>query len=170
MTLRKYAIEEAYELLDAIEAGDDREIADELGDFLLQVVFHSQMAAERGAFDFDTVCRGQVEKLIRRHPHVFGESQAATADAVISQWDAIKRAEKGNAPPKTVLEKIPRHLPALLQAEKFLKKTRTLEPPVEPRPAEQLAAELLQLVETITAQGLSAEDLLRAELKRQDRP
>lgn len=170
MTLRKYAVEEAYELLDAIEAGDDREMADELGDFLLQVVFHSQMAAERGAFDFDAVCRGQVAKLIRRHPHVFGESQAATSDAVISQWEAIKRAEKGNDPPKTVLEKIPRHLPALLQAEKFLQKTRTLEPPAEPRAAEELAAELLRLVESITAQGLSAEELLRAELKRHDHP
>ena len=73
MTLRRYAIEEAYELLDAIEAGDDREIADELGDVLLQVVFHSQMAAERGAFDFDTVCRGQENSMA-----IFGAGAAAS--------------------------------------------------------------------------------------------
>lgn len=168
LTLRRYAVEEAYELLDAIEGGNDAEIADELGDFLLQVVFHCQMAAERGAFDFDAVCQGQVDKLIRRHPHVFGGTQAETSDAVISQWERIKQAEKKDAPPKTVLERIPRHLPALLQAEKFLKKTRKLTAPESPQSEQDLSGELIRLVEKITAQGLSAEELLRAELKQLD--
>src|SRR3954467_6734596 len=80
MTLRFHAVEEVYELIDAIEAGDDHEMAEELGDLLLQVVFHAQLAKERDAFDFDAVARNISEKLIRRHPHVFGEGDAKTVD------------------------------------------------------------------------------------------
>src|SRR4026209_207125 len=94
MTLRFHAVEEVYELLDAIEAGDDHEMAEELGDLLLQVVFHCQLARERGSFDFEKVCRHIVDKLIRRHPHVFGDSNARTVDAVWAQWEQIKKAEK----------------------------------------------------------------------------
>src|SRR6202049_5205627 len=75
LTLRFHAVEEVYELMDAIEAGDDHEMAEELGDLLLQVVFHCQLARERGAFDFEQVARRITEKLIRRHPHVFGETK-----------------------------------------------------------------------------------------------
>src|SRR6185503_14008953 len=81
-SIRFHAVEEIYELLDAIEAGDDHEMLEELGDILLQVVFHCQLARERRAFDCDDVARHIVEKLIRRHPHVFGDSQAKTVDAV----------------------------------------------------------------------------------------
>ena len=94
MTLRFHAVEEVYELLDAIEAGDDHEMAEELGDLLLQVVFHCQLARERGAFDFEKVARLITEKLIRRHPHVFGDAQAKTVDLVWAQWEKIKHAEK----------------------------------------------------------------------------
>src|SRR5437016_8334827 len=79
-SLRWHAVEEVYELMDAIEAGDDVEMAEELGDLLLQVVFHCQMAEERGAFNFENVTRHIVDKLIRRHPHVFGDSKAKTVD------------------------------------------------------------------------------------------
>src|SRR5438552_13081364 len=85
MSLRFHAVEEVYELMDAIEAGDDHEMLEELGDLLLQVVFHCQLARERGAFDFDQVAGHIVERLIRRHPHVFGESEAKTVDAVWAQ-------------------------------------------------------------------------------------
>src|SRR6266851_2354287 len=81
-SLRWHAVEEVYELLDAIEAGDDHEMIEELGDLLLQVVFHCQLAKERGAFDFEQVCRQLADKLIRRHPHVFGKTNARTVDAV----------------------------------------------------------------------------------------
>ena len=94
MTLRFHAVEEVYELMDAIEAGDDHEMLEELGDLLLQVVFHAQLARERKAFDFDAVCQRLVDKLIRRHPHVFGDSNAKTVDAVWAQWEQIKKAEK----------------------------------------------------------------------------
>src|SRR4249920_901581 len=86
-SLRYHAVEEVYELLDAIEAGDDHEMAEELGDLLLQIVFHCQLARERGAFDFEQVCRHLVDKLVRRHPHVFGEAKAKTVDAVWAQWE-----------------------------------------------------------------------------------
>src|SRR5580765_1472995 len=126
MSLRFHAVEEVYELMDAIEAGDDHEMLEELGDLLLQVVFHCQLASERGAFDFEAVCRNIVEKLIRRHPHVFGEASAKTVDAVWAQWEQIKKAEKHgtrHARP-SALDGIPRHLPALLRAEKLVKKAR----------------------------------------------
>src|SRR5438876_8644738 len=84
-SLRFHAVEEVYELMDAIEAGDDHEMVEELGDMLLQVIFHCQLARERKAFDFDTVCRSITEKLIRRHPHVFGDSKAKAVDAVWAQ-------------------------------------------------------------------------------------
>src|SRR5580698_2560508 len=90
MSLRRHAIEEVYELIDAIEARDDQEMAEELGDLLLQVVFHCQLAGERGAFNFEKATRHLVDKLIRRHPHVFGDSKAGTVDAVWAQWDQIK--------------------------------------------------------------------------------
>src|SRR5205809_8010520 len=93
-TLRWHAVEEVYELLDAIEAGDDHEMAEELGDLLLQVVFHCQLAKERGMFDFEGVCRRIVNKLIRRHPHVFGNVKVKNVDQVWANWEKIKQAEK----------------------------------------------------------------------------
>ncbi len=125
-SLRWHAVEEVYELMDAIEAGDDHEMAEELGDLLLQVVFHCQMAKERGAFDFDEVARHITEKLVRRHPHVFGDSKAKTVDAVWAQWEQIKKAEKHGTRHErpSALDGIPRHLPALLRAEKLVKKAR----------------------------------------------
>ena len=91
MSLRRHAIEEVYELIDAIEARDDHEMAEELGDLLLQVVFHCQLARERGAFDFEKVCADLVEKLIRRHPHVFGKTKVKNVDEVWANWEKIKR-------------------------------------------------------------------------------
>src|SRR6266704_6877428 len=86
LTLRRHAIEEVYELIDAIESRDDHEMAEELGDLLLQVVFHCQLAKERGAFDFDKVARHITEKLIRRHPHVFGDVKVKDVDQVWTNW------------------------------------------------------------------------------------
>jgi len=90
-TLRRHAIEEVYELIDAIEAGDDHEMAEELGDLLMQVVFHCQLAKERGAFDFEKVCRLLVEKLVRRHPHVFGTTKVKDVAEVWVNWEKSKR-------------------------------------------------------------------------------
>jgi XTP/dITP diphosphohydrolase len=178
-SIRLHAIEEVYELLDAIEARDDGEMAEELGDMLLQVVFHCQLARERGAFDFEQVARHLVDKLIRRHPHVFGDSQARSIDAVWAQWDRIKRAEKAgtrHARP-SVLDGVPRHLPALMRAEKFVKKARKAglipsETGAAPsrKPTKAIVArQLFALVAQAQKQGWCAEELLRVETRKNER-
>src|SRR3954466_13497849 len=125
-SLRFHAVEEVYELMDAIESGDDHEMVEELGDLLLQVVFHCQLAQERGAYDFEKVAKTISDKLIRRHPHVFGDSDAKTVDEVWTQWDKIKKAEKAGTKSErpSVFDGIPRQLPSLLYAEKLAKKAR----------------------------------------------
>lgn len=114
-------IEEAYETVDAIRSGDLVHMREELGDLLLQVVFHSELAREAGNFDLDEVARGISDKLVHRHPHVFAASDAATTDAVLAQWDAIKRAEKGDQE-KPYLHGVGKGLPALPRAAKLQKK------------------------------------------------
>ena len=121
-SLRGGLLEEAYEVVAAIDASDDENLSEELGDLLLQSVFHAQIAAEEGRFTFDEVARGIAEKLIRRHPHVFGEDHCADSAAVLRRWDEIKRAEKGRTAPESVLDGIPGALPALMRAEKVQKK------------------------------------------------
>ena len=123
-SLKRHLVEETAELLDAIDDQDDAGICDELGDVLLQVAFHAQIAADQGRFDIQDVARTLCEKLIRRHPHVFGQAQAGTADQVITQWDQIKQQERkdkgedrGQA--RGALHGVPRHLPALHRAHKI---------------------------------------------------
>lgn len=120
-TLRAGLVEEAYEVVAAINSGDDSNLREELGDLLLQPIFHAQIAAEEGRFDFDDVARSIVEKLIRRHPHVFGDDCCADSAEVLRKWDEIKRAEKGDAA-ASVLDGISAGLPALMRAEKVQKK------------------------------------------------
>lgn len=172
LTLRRHAIEEVYELIDAIESGDDHEMAEELGDLLLQVVFHCQMAKERGAFDFEKVCRLLVEKLIRRHPHVFGTTKVKDVDEVWANWEKIKHAEKKGTRHErpSALDGIPKHLPALLRAEKLVKKARKAHLLTETRQRRTLsksalAGELFQLASDAQAKGWSAEELLASETR-----
>lgn len=114
-------IEEAYETVDTIQRGDHEHLKEELGDLLLQVVFHSELAEEAGRFNLDDVARGISEKLVRRHPHVFANSDVSTTDGVLQQWDAIKRTEKGEEE-KPYLHGVGKGLPALLRAAKLQKK------------------------------------------------
>ena len=176
-SLRWHAVEEVYELLDAIEAGDDHELEEELGDLLLQVVFHCQLAQERGVFDFEKVARTITEKLIRRHPHVFGNTKVKDVDEVWANWEKIKKAEKHgtrHARP-SALDGIPKHLPALLRAEKLLKKARKAKLLVEGQGAKRrltktaLAKELFVLAELAQRNGWSAEELLRGETGKRER-
>jgi tetrapyrrole methylase family protein/MazG family protein len=120
-SLRGALLEETYEVLAAIEAGDDANLREELGDLLLHVVMHAQMAAEREAFDLDAVADVVCEKMIRRHPHVFGTVAAPDAAAVLANWDAIKWREKGTAP-ESRMDGLPVILPALLKAQKAQEK------------------------------------------------
>ncbi len=116
-------IEEAYEFIDAVERRDLPNMREELGDLLLQVVFHSQMAQEANTFDLNGVIQDICEKLVRRHPHVFGEQRLEKADEVVVQWEAIKKTEKGNAVKEHgALGEVPKHLPALLKALKISKR------------------------------------------------
>ena len=175
-TLRWHAVEEVYELLDAIEAGDDHELEEELGDLLLQVVFHCQLARERDAFDFEKVARHITDKLVRRHPHVFGTLRVKDVDQVWANWEKIKRAEKHgtrHARP-SALDGIPKRLPALLRAAKLVRKAHKarLLAPVSAKPARtkrELAERLFALAQFAQEQGWSAEDLLRGEIKRRER-
>ena len=123
-SIAPYAIEEACEVVDAIERGDMADLADELGDLLLQVVFHAQMASEHGIFDFGDVVEAITAKMIRRHPHVFGAAQELSPDAVKKSWSAIKAQEKaarqaGRPAASSLLAGIPAALPALTRAVKL---------------------------------------------------
>jgi MazG family protein len=177
LTLRRHAIEEVYELIDAIESRDDHEMAEELGDLLLQVVFHAQMAKERGAFDFEKITRQLVDKLIRRHPHVFGTTKVRNVDEVWANWEKIKRAEKAGTKSerKSAFDGIPKHLPALLRAEKLLKKAGKaglLAPKTVPKKSlskSKLSEQIFELAAFAQSRGWCAEEMLAAEIKRRER-
>lgn len=117
-SLRKYLIEEAYEVIEAIDKGDDSELCEELGDLLLQVVFHAQLAAERGVFDFSDVAQAIRDKMIRRHPHVFGEITVKDAAEVLKNWQAIKAGES-ETKRASALHGVPAALPALVRAQRL---------------------------------------------------
>ena len=120
-TIKKNMIEEAYEAADAIEQNDSAELCEELGDVLLQIVFHAQMANEIGEFDFNQVCDGICKKLILRHPHVFSSVKADTSEKVLDNWAEIKKAEKGQADTADVMNAVARSLPALMRGQKIVK-------------------------------------------------
>jgi tetrapyrrole methylase family protein / MazG family protein len=129
-TLRTYLIEEAYEVLDALDSTDDVKFAEELGDLLLQVLFHAQIASEEGRFAICDVIREIYEKMIRRHPHVFGEKRAKDAAEVLRNWEIIKQQERRNksgqsiaeAEPASILDGVPRTLPGLLEGLQLTRK------------------------------------------------
>jgi tetrapyrrole methylase family protein / MazG family protein len=176
MTLRRHAIEEVYELIDAIENRDDHEMAEELGDLLLQVVFHCQLARERGAFDFEQVTRHLVDKLVRRHPHVFGSTKVKDVDEVWANWEKIKHAEKKGTRHErpSVLDGIPKHLPALLRVEKLVKKARKAKLLADGKSARRasksaVAKELFELAAYAQSRGWTAEELLLTETKQREK-
>jgi MazG family protein len=132
-TLSAYVLEETYEVLDAIRGGDPGELCSELGDLLLQIVFMARIASEEGRFTIDDVCDSISEKMIRRHPHVFGETEVDDAAEVLRNWEDIKvqerRAEAGDgsgAAPRSALDGIPSALPALLKAYRMTEKAAAL--------------------------------------------
>ena len=121
-SIAPYTIEEAYEVADAIDRGDLNSLRDELGDLLLQVVYHSQMASELGAFDFATVAAGITDKMIDRHPHVFAKTTVADAAAQSEAWESLKQAERAASGSHGVLDDVSLALPALLRAQKLGKR------------------------------------------------
>jgi ATP diphosphatase len=132
-TIRHYTIEEAYEVADAIERQDFDDLREELGDLLLQPVYHAQMAAERGLFDLGDVVQAITEKLIRRHPHVFGEEAARNAGGAKAKWEEVKAGERARKAEKrpdgasSVLDDVAHALPALARAEKLSKRAASVQ-------------------------------------------
>jgi len=118
-SIKSCLIEETYETIEAIESGEPEKLKEELGDLLMQVVFHANLAEEAGRFNIDDVIVAIREKMIRRHPHVFGESDADNPQAVLKQWEEIKAKEKGNQDRKSALEGIPKSLPSIIQAHRI---------------------------------------------------
>lgn len=118
-SLKPYLIEECYELIDAIDDGIPEQHMDELGDVLLQIALQSEIRSEQGMFCFDDVANGLADKLIRRHPHVFSDVKADTAAEVVRNWERIKAEERAEEEPRSLVDGIPRHLPALQRAQKI---------------------------------------------------
>ena len=173
-SLARYLLEETYETLEAIEGDDPAHLREELGDLLLQVVFHARIAAERtpeeGGFDVEDVAGGIVDKLVHRHPHVFAGLEVADADEVDRNWEALKAAEKRRT---GLLEGVPAALPALAWADKVLGRLeRAGAAGAGSAPAGRTAGdgpvgeELLALVARARAEGLDAEQELRSAVRR----
>jgi XTP/dITP diphosphohydrolase len=163
-----YLIEEAYEVIDAVENGSPDDLREELGDLLWQVLFHAAIAAEVGEYDIDDVARGLTDKMVRRHPHVFGDAVATTPEEVLVHWNAAKAAEKRER--RSVLDGVPRGMPALALAQKLLgRASRVLSAPdVEvpglPASEAELGDALLALVAHARVNGWDAERALRERL------
>lgn len=120
-SLKRYLLEECYEVIEAIDSGDDALLKEELGDLLLQPLFHAAIAEERGAFTIEDIIITLCEKLVRRHPHVFGSEEILTSDQQVTNWEKIKRKEKAHTR-TSALSGVPPHLPALLKAQKITEK------------------------------------------------
>ena len=190
-SLRKYLIEECYEAIEAIDDEDPEGLCEELGDVLLQVVFHSQLMSEEGLFTIDDVTRVIVEKLIRRHPHVFGEVSVSGSEEVLKNWEQIKRSEKDTNWRNSVLDGVPSGMPALIRAMEISKKaakvgfewekfedvvakleeeTRELHQAIESGKNDDIFDELGDLLFTIVNvarwQNVDAEEALRMMLRR----
>ena len=121
-SIRQNFIEETYEVCEAIDDEDTEHLKEELGDVLLQVVFHAQMEKEKGVFDMDDVADGICKKLIFRHPHIFGDVKVGSTDEILSNWDDLKRKEKKQETDTSTLESVSRSLPSLIRAQKLQKK------------------------------------------------
>jgi nucleoside triphosphate diphosphatase len=159
-TIAPYTLEEAYEVADAIDRGDRDALCGELGDLLLQVVFHARMAEERGWFDFSDVARGIRDKLIRRHPHVFGDARVATAAEQTERWEDLKATERAAAAGASgetspVLADVPKALPSLLRAAKLGRRAAKVgfDWPDAPAVRSKVAEELEELDVEVAQQG-----------------
>ena len=121
-SLKHNVVEEAWEVVDAINEGSEAHLREELGDLLMQVIFHASISKEHGGFTLDDISDEAVKKLVHRHPHVFGSVKADTPDEVLTNWDAIKRADRGQQSVASAMDGIPRGLPGLMRSEKIQSK------------------------------------------------
>jgi len=170
-SLVQYLVEETFELVEAIEAGDGPsrrdELIEELGDVLYQVIFHADIAAEAGEFTLEDVARHMREKMVARHPHVFGDVTVTTSDDVVATWESVKAVEKAHR--TSVLEGIPQGMPSLALADKTLGRAAKVgvvrEAAVIPGSEAELGEQLLAMVAAAKSAGLDAERALRGALR-----
>jgi tetrapyrrole methylase family protein/MazG family protein len=181
-TLKRFLLEEAYEALDALDGGEPHKMAEELGDLLMQVVLHAQVAEDGGEFAIEDVIASITAKLVRRHPHVFGEVQVEGADDVVRNWEALKKEERGETP---LLEAVPKAMPALAQAQSVQARAakagvgpvlvsadavtrllRELTSATDTVTAAQLGELLFGIVELARKHDLDAEESLRMTVRR----
>ncbi len=161
-SLRPHLLEETYEVLDAIASGDPAELCEELGDVMMQVVLHAKLAEQAGEFTLDDVSEGIRAKLVRRHPHVFGDGTADTPKLVEGAWEQLKARERPNR--ESVLDGVPKTLPALARAQSILGRAERNGFAREAADTDDLGERLLDLVQEARERELSAEDLLRDAL------
>ncbi|MDD2579820.1 MAG: nucleoside triphosphate pyrophosphohydrolase [Eubacteriales bacterium] len=157
-SLKPHLIEEAYEAIDAIDSENPERLCDELGDVLMQVVFHAQIASENDQFDFSDVMTAISRKLISRHTHIFGDDQAATAEEVLATWEKNKRQEKGQKRQSEVLADLPRHLPALQRSYKIQQRAARVgfDWPDPSGPLDKIHEELAEIVDCLA--GSNSQD------------
>jgi uncharacterized protein YabN with tetrapyrrole methylase and pyrophosphatase domain len=166
-TIAPYTVEEAYEVADAIARGDMGDLREELGDLLFQVVFHARMAEERGAFAFDDVARGLVDKMVARHPHVFAGAERHGADQQVGAWERLKAEERARKAasqpdvPASALDDVPVGFPALTRAEETREVAEALAEPGRARVAEEIGDLLFAVVNVARLSGIDAETALR---------
>ena len=161
-SLRPHLLEETYEVLEAIASGDPADLCEELGDLMMQVVLHAKLAEQAGEFTLDDVSEGIRAKLVRRHPHVFGDGTADTPKLVEGAWERLKARERPNR--ESVLDGVPRTLPALARAQSILGRAERNGFTREPEGAIELGERLLNLVQEARELDVSAEDALRDAL------
>lgn len=154
-SIRKDVLEEAYEVMEAIDSEDSDNLKEELGDLLLQVVFHAEIESEQSVFDFDDVCDGICKKLIYRHPHVFGELKLNTSDEVLKNWDILKSESKNEEKTSDRLRSVPKLLPALMRGEKVGKRASNagFDFSCTEEVIERLKSEINELEEAISAKS-----------------
>ena len=164
LSLATFLVEETGEVLDAIEAGDDTDLAEELGDLLLQVYFHAEIARREGRFDIDDVASGIADKLIRRHPYVFGDSDVP--DDLNATWEARKREEKGRT---SSLVGIAEHLSAIARGVKVVTRTRhhnvAIDLPSEPITEDEVGRGIVDLIARAQASGVDADQATRLAIR-----
>ena len=155
-SIRTDLIEEAYEVCEGIDSSDPAILREELGDLLLQIVFHTQIENESGNFNFDDVCNDICQKLVYRHPHVFGEVKVSGTEDILKNWDALKQKSKNQETYAETLESVPKHFPALLRGEKICKRAARAGLPVSD--AKRCADEIRAALDKLEAADFSADN------------
>ena len=171
LSLQPYVLEEPHEVIEAVDSDDDRRMVEELGDLLYTVIFYGKLAEKSGRFSMEEILKTIKEKLIRRHPHVFGATQVANADEVVKNWEKIKAEEKKEAKLASLLDGIPPTLPALTKAQKIVKRiqrsgSELVSKQKKKMSEEEIGSQLLECITMAESNGVDAESALRRSLAK----